>query len=252
MSDNAKFVDKVNKIFVQKMMEQQPLYPTIVREEVVTDLINKNINTNRLTHMNREIELIRTHLEKYKKIKNNYTKYDNLIRNVFTALSTISAIATIIISTMTPFGIISLVVGSVLTAAFGSIPIIQSIISKLITSNFTSKRKKFFEDRIVLVNEYLNKLYYYIEKSKEDGIITIDEIDKFNSLIEEFQGKLNNMKLQQNLSNQIESQIPANDNNVLIQKFSKLNESEKSTILQEFLKSKKSLENIYSNASAPI
>ena len=54
---------------------------------------------------------------------------------------------------MTPFGIIPLVVGSALTAAFGSIPIIQSIVSKLITSKFTSKRKKFFEDRIVLVNK---------------------------------------------------------------------------------------------------
>ena len=184
--------------------------------------------------MNREIELIKVHLEKYKKIKNNYTKYDNLIRTIFTTLGTISAITTIIISTITPFGIIPVVVGSALTAAFGSIPIIQSIVSKLITSKFTSKRKKFFEERIMLVSEYLNKIYFYSEKIKDDGIITIDELENFNKIINEYNEKLNEMKLKQNLSNQLESQIQSNDNkNIEIKAFSLLDENDKKVIEEE-------------------
>ena len=207
------------------------LYPKIVKEEELTDLINKSKNKDRLNMMNREIEILKTQKDKYMKIKKNYTKYDNLLRNTFTCLSTVAAITTITISTITPFGIIPVVTGSVLTAVFGGIPIIKSVVSKAITSNFTTKRKSFFEERIFLVNEYLNKLYYYVEKVKDDGIITIDELDKFNKLLSEYTIKINDIKMKKNLSKQIEPQIQSNDDkNIDNKTFTLLDENDKAVV----------------------
>ena len=61
-------------------------------------------------------------------------------------------------------------------------------------------------------------------------------MEDFDKLVEEFNGKLNDMKLQQNLSNQLESQIQTNDNkNVDNKYFSLLNEYDKATIHEEVI-----------------
>ena len=62
---------------------------------------------------------------------------------------------------------------------------------------FTKRKKKQFHARLNLVKEYQNKLFYYTQKVREDGVITIEELKAFDLLIAEFNNKLLELKLKQ-------------------------------------------------------
>ena len=55
-------------------------------------------------------------------------------------------------------------------------------------------RKKEFHARTKLIEEYKNKLYYYTQKVKEDGIITIEEVKQFEKILAEFNNRLLELK----------------------------------------------------------
>ena len=52
----------------------QDIYPKIVQETEINDLINKSKNTDRLKHMLREQTLLEEKLIKYNKIKDRWNK----------------------------------------------------------------------------------------------------------------------------------------------------------------------------------
>ena len=58
-------------------------------------------------------------------------------------------------------------------------------------------KKEEFRERIKLIEEYKNKLFYYTQKVREDGIITIDELKRFDLLLNEFNNKLLELKFKQ-------------------------------------------------------
>ena len=62
---------------------------------------------------------------------------------------------------------------------------------------WTKQKKKEFRERIKLIEEYKNKLFYYTQKVREDGIITIDELQRFDLLLNEFNNKLLELKFKQ-------------------------------------------------------
>ena len=65
----------------------------------------------------------------------------------------------------------------------------------ILSIGLTSKRKRFYQQRIELVKEYINKFFYYFEKCQEDGIITIEELQNFDKLLEEYNNKMLELKL---------------------------------------------------------
>ena len=71
----------------------------------------------------------------------------------------------------------------------------------MISMRWTKRKKKEFRARIKLIEEYKNKLYYYAQKVKEDGIITIEEVKQFDTLLAEFNNKLLELKLKQTKKN---------------------------------------------------
>ena len=58
----------------------------------------------------------------------------------------------------------------------------------------TQKKKKFYLDKCKHIQSYLDKMYYHIEKCKEEGIITLEEINGFRKLMEEYKLELENLK----------------------------------------------------------
>ena len=50
-----------------------------------------------------------------------------------------------------------------------------------------------------LIEEYKNKLFYFMLKTKEDNIITIDELKQYltTEMVDEFKNKLLELKFQQ-------------------------------------------------------
>ena len=48
----------------------------------------------------------------------------------------------------------------------------------------------------MFLKEYLDKLYIFIEEAKQDNMISLEEIKKFQSIIDEFNGEIKAIKFQ--------------------------------------------------------
>ena len=74
---------------------------------------------------------------------------------------------------------------------------LNGFITTILSMRWTKRKKKEFRERIKLIEEYKNKLFYYTQKVREDGIITIDELQRFDLLLNEFNNKLLELKFKQ-------------------------------------------------------
>ena len=74
---------------------------------------------------------------------------------------------------------------------------LNGFITTMLSMRWTKRKKKEFRERIKLIEEYKNKLFYYSQKVREDGVITIDELKQFDSLLAEFNIKLLELKFKQ-------------------------------------------------------
>ena len=69
--------------------------------------------------------------------------------------------------------------------------------SVMMSMRWTKRKNKEFRARIKLIEEYKNKLYYYMQKVKEDGNIAIEEVKQFDKLLTEFKNKLLELEFKQ-------------------------------------------------------
>ena len=93
----------------------------------------------------------------------------------------------------------------------GTLTIIESILSSTTTLSgfstvalsmrWTKRKKKQYNARLKLIEEYKNKLFYFMLKTKEDGIISIEELKEFDKMLDEFNNKLLELKFQQTKRN---------------------------------------------------
>ena len=74
---------------------------------------------------------------------------------------------------------------------------LNGFITTMLSMRWTKRKKKEFRERIKLIEEYKNKLFYYTQKVREDGIITFDELERFDLLLNEFNNKLLELKFRQ-------------------------------------------------------
>ena len=74
---------------------------------------------------------------------------------------------------------------------------LNGFITTMLSMRWTKQKKKEFRERIKLIEECKNKLFYYSQKVREDGVIAIDELKQFDLLLTEFNNKLLELKFKQ-------------------------------------------------------
>ena len=145
----------------------QHIYPKIVQETEVNDLINKSKNTDRLKHMLREQTLLEEKLTKYNKIKDRWNKADVTIKITGTIMIFISTSLAIVSGVIGSLGVLSPVISGILAAIFSALSLFKTSMIEILSIGLTSKRKRFYQQRIELVKEYINKFFIILRSVKK-------------------------------------------------------------------------------------
>ena len=156
-------------------MEEKLIYPNILPEEEVTKMIDEKSNKERVTHMQKEFESLEKLKNRYIRVKNSWGKSDSIVKIVgsFIALLTGAGLIT------------SIAIGGIGLIPTGTLTIIESIFLSSTTTlsgfstvalsmRWTKRKKKQYNARLKLL-EY-KKIFYFMLKTKEDNVITIDEL----------------------------------------------------------------------------
>jgi len=125
-------------------------------------------------------------LNHYKKVRNHWGRFDSTIKVAGVLLTLGTSIA---VSVLIPLSV-PVIVPTVLSAIAAA----NAGLTEGLVIGLTSRKKRVFRERFELIQSYLHKMFVYIEKCKGDNIVTIDELEGFHRLMNDYNTDMNRLK----------------------------------------------------------
>ena len=164
-------------------MSTENLYPKIseyVPVENVSEKYNKNLSDARIKEIQAKRHELEMNLKHYKKILKRWKTTGNVLKITTIIIIGGSAATSMVIG----FGgfAVPLFVG--ILAAIG---VAEGIISETFTLGLIKKKTELFKKKIDHIQEYISKSWFLFEKSREDNMITLEEVNEFRKLMDEYE-----------------------------------------------------------------
>jgi hypothetical protein len=168
-------------------MTEQPIYPRIVSEQetrqIIDARVDQGLNQSRIKEMQTQKDLLEKELARYIKLKSRWKKADLGLKIGGMILITGTGITSAVVGTFAFPALIIPLIYPALPAIIGGLGALETALLSGMVMGFTTRKKKFYEEKCNLIRSYLDKLFYYMERIREDGVITTDEILGFRRII---------------------------------------------------------------------
>ena len=175
------------------MNSEQILYPAI--PSIETNTINiKQLSDARVNEMMNKKKELEKELKRYAKIRKRWGRADVGIKITGIVLASTGAVAGILTGVIAGPLLIPIFVPS-LPIIVGVLTASETILTGGLVIGLTSKKKAFYRDKCNLIQSYIDKMYLYIEKARNDNIITIEELDGFRKLMDEYNVAVRGIKV---------------------------------------------------------
>jgi hypothetical protein len=163
------------------MNQDNKLYPTLDDE-------------NRVQLYKQRSDKIISEIKRLKERSNHYSKVAKKWNTASKVLEGVS-VTVLILGEISATAVASVITGGIALPAF--IPIILSSaslaelgISKITKHILMDKRKEKYKKKAKLYDDYINRVWLYYERARQDGIISMEELEGFIKLVEELESKL--------------------------------------------------------------
>jgi hypothetical protein len=134
-----------------------------------------------------EIKQLQDKSKHYVKLAKRWTTASSTIEHV----SDISVgIAFVSISVLLSLITAGIAIPAVIPLVIAGAPIIELGTLKGVKLSLIKKKRNKYAKKASLIKDYINRLWIYHEKAKQDGIISVDELEGFIKLINELDSKL--------------------------------------------------------------
>lgn len=160
------------------MDESKNLYPDI---QTYTTYSADPLITRQKYMIEKQQEL-QNKLNHYKKLRSKWSKADSTLKTLGVVITALSSLIAVVTTIAFPVALVPTI--------FSIVAGINSLLTGGTVIGLTGKKKSQFKQKIEVINNYLNKLYIFFEKSKNDQDITVDEIQNFTNIYNEFQKAL--------------------------------------------------------------
>ena len=163
------------------------LYPAIPSIETNNQNIKELSNARVKEMLNKKQELEKD-LRHYKKVRSHWTRLDSTIKIIGTVAAVSASLGATVTTMITGVPIL-------IPAILAGIAALDGALTEIVVVGWTSRKKKIFREKCELIQSYIDKLYIYTEKCKQDNIITIEEIENFHKLIDEYNNTIRAKRL---------------------------------------------------------
>jgi hypothetical protein len=163
------------------------IYPILKDYKDVDDIISKNLNRQRAHRIVDKIKDLEKQLEHYQKVSARWKKSGKIIRISNLALTGIvsGAVATLAILSTT-----GIAIPIVVTAVLGGYAVIQSSTLEGMNVGMIKRKSHKYKEKCNTIQSHIYKMNFYYEKARQDGVITLDELDGFNKLVADFEKEI--------------------------------------------------------------
>ena len=183
--DEQNFNYKINEEKVYPPLPERPTAPYNI------PLLTNELNKERYDEMNDKYKEMHITLKHYTKLEKRWAKANNLLKLGAFSIGVSTSIAACLASSglILPLEVIAVSATSVLTTSMvvstsiGAFGAVDLVLAKIISSSFTSRKKKYYHNKVLIVKKYINRAYIFIEKARNDRIITLKELEDFRALL---------------------------------------------------------------------
>ena len=169
------------------------IYPVIKTEQELKDMINKNLNTQRAQKIIDKINQLQKQLEHYKKIGNKWKTAGKVVRVINLSITCLIAVALGVLAIVVTEGV---AIPPMTMALLGGYSTIETTILEGMNIGVIKKKESKYDKKCAVIQDYVNKMHYYFEKARQDGVITLEELEGFDSLVNHFEGKISNKNVE--------------------------------------------------------
>src|SRR3981189_1246722 len=160
-------------------MSAEKLYPQIHYEDI-SDKVNKNLSDARIKEIQGKRNEMEKSLKHYKKILKRWKMIGNVLK-----IGSIVIVGGIgITSIVLGFGVLAAPITLGILAAIGAG---EGIISEAVVLGVVKKKVSKCKKKIEHIQECISKSWFLFEKIIEDSIISLQEIDEFRKLIDQYE-----------------------------------------------------------------
>jgi hypothetical protein len=159
------------------------IYPVIRTGREVDDIVNGSLNKHRAQKIVDKIRDLEKQLGHYQKVSDRWKNCGKVIRITNLILTGIvsGAVATFAILTTT-----GIAIPIVVTAVLGGYGVIQSSTLEGMNVGMIKRKNHKYKEKCNIIQSHIYKMNFYYEKARQDGVITLDELEGFNKLAMEF------------------------------------------------------------------
>ena len=161
-------------------MPDETLYPILPTKE------SELLLQSRVKEMLDKKSELERDLNHYKKVRTHWTRFDSTLKIVGVVLTLSTSITASVL--------IPLAAHVIIPTILAAVSAINAGLTETVVIAVSSRKKKLFRERCELIQSYLNKMFVYIEKCKDDSVITIDELEGFHTLIRDYNTDMNRLK----------------------------------------------------------
>ena len=176
-------------IDMSSAVQEEFKYPwTLVREVSAKDKA-------KTLHMHNKWREIETELAKNEKWFERWSWWDSLVRNVYRIFIAFCMISSTVVSTVA--GATAIPTLSFVAAGLAAIGSLQEPLEKLFITEFTTRKRKKYQDKCRIRRKYLDRMFiYYLEASKDNEIST-DELKHYVDLAYQMDEELMKASMEQ-------------------------------------------------------
>ena len=200
----------MNDQIAESILPTAPIYPQEIIQIQNKELLDQ-LSKDRMKYMLSFIDTMKKDLTHYNKLSDKYLKLKHIL--TYSGISVGIGIDVIAITLELTFPIIfPISIGLIASASIAG-PIFSLALNKIIDS----KRNGFIK-KSKNIEKYLNKLFIFIKEATEDKVISLQELQKFQLIFDEYNGK--KKEIQNDVNNETEQQLK-----VLINEISKIRQN---------------------------
>jgi flagellar motor component MotA len=134
-----------------------------------------------------DIKQLQVKCKHYTKISRKWNRVTKVIEGISYSFFIAGEVAATIIAGLATGGIVLPVFIPLIISglSFAELSILQ-----ITKHTLMHKNKEKYKKKAKLYNDYINRLWLYYEKARQDGIICLEELEGFNKLLAELESKL--------------------------------------------------------------
>ena len=164
---------------------------SIIKSKEENNVITINLNLERAKNMVEKINNLEKQLVHYKKMEKRWKRFGQIIRITNLTISGVIAGDVGVLAIITTQGV---AIPPIVMALLGGYSAVETSVLEAMNIGIISKTKRKFSMKCQVIQDLINKVYFYYEKARQDGIITLEEIEEFNKLCNDFDRKISKIQ----------------------------------------------------------